>query len=75
MSNSPNPVSRAALSRALVIGAVLGIGAIILFVVLWVALGSTGLNDLARLFLSICIPPAIVAALIGGYLLIWRSRS
>ncbi len=74
MSNSPNPIRRA-LSRASIIGAVLGIGAIILFIVLWVALSGTDLSLIARILLSLCIPPALLAALMGVYLLVIRPRT
>ncbi len=75
MSNSPNPVSRRALSRGVIIGAVMGGAAIILFVLLWIVLGGVGLSNIARILLSLCIPPAILAALMGIYILVWRSRS
>ncbi len=73
MSNSPNPIHRA-LSRASIIGAVLGIAAIILFGILWVVLSGTSLSLIARILLSLCIPPALLAALMGVYLLVMRSR-
>ena len=72
--NTPNPVNRRALSRAGIFGAVLGITAIILFVVFWVVLGQTSLTVFARLFLALCLPPGIIAALVGGYVLIARPR-
>ena len=74
MSNSPNPIHRA-LSRASIIGAVLGIAAIILFVILWVVLSGTSLSLIARILLSLCIPPALLAALMGAYLLVIRPRA
>jgi hypothetical protein len=72
--NPPNPVNRRALSRAGIFGAVLGVAAIMLFVVFWVVLGQIGLTQFARLFLALCLPPAIIAALVGGYVLIARPR-
>lgn len=72
--NTPNPVNRKALSRAGVFGAVLGVAAIILFVVFWIVFGQMGLTQFARLFLALCLPPAIIAALVGGYVLIARPR-
>ncbi len=72
--NTPNPVNRRALSRASIFGAILGVAAIILFVVFWVVLGEMGLTQFARLFLALCVPPAIIAAIVGGYVLIARPR-
>lgn len=71
---SPNPIHRA-LSRASIIGAVLGIAAIILFGILWVVLGGTDLSPIARMLLSLCIPPALLTALMGLYLLVIRPRA
>lgn len=72
--NTPNPVNRRALSRASIFGAILGVAAIILFVVFWVVLGEMGVTQFARLFLALCVPPAIIAAIVGGYVLIARPR-
>lgn len=72
--NTPNPVNRRALSRASIFGAILGVAAIILFVVFWVVLGQLGVTQFARLFLALCVPPAIIAAIVGGYVLIARPR-
>lgn len=72
--NPPNPVNRRALSRASIFGAILGVAAIILFVVFWVVLGEMGVTQFARLFLALCVPPAIIAAIVGGYVLIAKPR-
>ena len=56
------------------VGAILGTLSIILFVVLWIVLGKIGAAQMLRLFLSLCVPPAIVAALFGAYILYARSR-
>lgn len=45
----------------------LGIG---LFVLLWVVLGSLEVGQIARLLLSLCIPPAVIAAIVGAYFLL-----
>jgi len=78
MSNPPptpvNPVNRTNLTRAMIAGGVLGVIAIILFVVLWVVLGNMGLASFARLFLSLCLPPAIIAALLVVYIRVARPR-
>ena len=74
MSNNPNPI-RTGLSRGSIFGLVLGVLAIILFVVLWLVLGSLNVSQFPRLMVSLCLPPAIIAALIGVYMLFGRSRT
>jgi len=74
MTNSPSPVNRRNLTRASVVGVILAVLAIVLFVVLWFGLGSLKLDTMPRLFASLCIPPAIIAGLIGVYILIRRPK-
>lgn len=70
MSQSPEPINRRSLSRALIAGAALAVLGIALFVALWTILGSQGADQAARLLLSLCIPPAVIAALLGAYFLL-----
>jgi hypothetical protein len=70
MSQSPSPLNRSSLTRALMAGAALAVLGIALFAGLWVVLGSQGVDQTARLLLSLCIPPAIIAALLGAYFLL-----
>ncbi|MBK8026595.1 MAG: hypothetical protein IPK19_35710 [Chloroflexi bacterium] len=72
MSNNQNPFDPATLRRMLTAGAILAVGGIILFVLLWLALGSANVQNFPRLILSLCVPPAIIALLLGGYFLISR---
>ena len=72
MSNPPPPLNKNNLTRAGVAGAGLAILGIVLFVVLWVLLGSAQLASAPRLFASLCIPPAIIAGIIGVYILVKR---
>jgi lipopolysaccharide export LptBFGC system permease protein LptF len=51
--------------------AVLGIG---LFVLLWQGLGSAGVANAPRLLVSMCLPPAIIAIMVGVYFLAFRAR-
>lgn len=74
MNNIPGPVKQG-LSKASVIGAILGVFAIILFVILWTVLGQLGLESLPRLFGAMCIPPAIIAGLMGAYILLVKPGS
>jgi hypothetical protein len=53
-------------------GAGLAVVGIALFVGLWVILGNMEVAEFPRLILSLCIPPAIMALLLGGYILLVR---
>lgn len=55
------------LSRTLVAGVGLAGLAVILFLVLWAGLGGARVEQAPRLFVSLCVPPAVV----GGLLIIW----
>lgn len=74
MQETPNPLNRRSMTRAGIAGIVLATLGVVLFIVLWVTLGSAGISQLARLLLSLCLPPAIIAALIGIYVLVARTR-
>ncbi len=60
------------MTNAVVAGGVLAALAIGMFIVLYVILGSTGLDDAHRLFVSMCAPPVVLALLVGGYALTKR---
>ena len=70
----PNPVNPEAIKRASTFGAFLGVFGIIAFVVLWVLLGNAGAEQIPRLFLSLCIPPALIGLIVLGYIFYARSR-
>lgn len=74
MSN-PSPLNRRNLSRATGVAVALSTGGVILFLVLWVTLGNAGVDAFARLIVSMCVPPGLIAALVGGYFLIARPGS
>jgi lipopolysaccharide export LptBFGC system permease protein LptF len=63
----PKQITRAAIAGLVLSG--LGIG---LFVIIWNVLGSAGVADFPRLFAAMCAPPAIIAAIVGFFLLIVR---
>ncbi len=67
------PFSKETLSRASAVGISLGIGGVLLFVVLWAVLGSFGVEQIPRLLIALCLPLAIMAGAIGGYLLLARQ--
>ncbi|MBA3873232.1 MAG: hypothetical protein H0X30_29205 [Anaerolineae bacterium] len=74
MSNSPSPLNGRNLTRAGVIGLVLAVLAIVLFLVLWVVLGSFKLDAMPRLFASLCVPPAVLAGIMGIYILTRKPK-
>lgn len=49
-----------------------GIGA---FVGLWAVLGKVGMSDFPRLIVAFCAPPALIAILIGGYMLASAAKA
>jgi hypothetical protein len=53
--------------RALMIGFGLSVMGIALFLLLWFALPIE--SQATRLFLAMCLPPAVIALLVGGYAL------
>jgi|GEM_PF-1226004 len=68
----PNPLGPAALRRMLIVGAVLAVGGVGLFVALWVLLGQANVESFPRLILSMCVPPAVIALIVGGLFLFGR---
>jgi hypothetical protein len=75
MNKDTGPVIRQSLSKASVIGAVMAMGGIVLFVVLYGVLGNMGIQASMRILIALCIPPAIMALLIGGYFLLFRPKT
>jgi hypothetical protein len=69
MTNSPGPLNKDNLSRATIAGTALAVGGIVLFLILYAALGSAGIDSLSRVILALCVPPALMAVLVGGYFL------
>lgn len=74
MSNDPGPL-RQSISRASIVGVGLAVFGIILFLVLWSFFGQAGLSSMPRLIGALCIPPAVIAALIGAYVLFIRNNA
>lgn len=70
MNNSP--FNKENLSRASTLGISLGVGGIALFVVLWLVLEGFGVEQIPRLLIALCLPPALIAGAIGGYMLLVR---
>ena len=59
--------------RVVLSGAALAIIGIVLFAVLWSVLA--GVDSFPRLILSMCVPPTIMAAIVGVYMLVVRPGS
>lgn len=55
--------------------AVLALLGILLFAILWQSLGAWGVANLPRLVISVCLPPAVIALIVGVYFLVFRARS
>lgn len=73
MSNSPfNKQNVPRMVTAGVVLAVVGVGA---FIVIWLLMGNAGVANLPRLVVSLCVPPALIAAILGVYILVSRSKS
>lgn len=72
MTNTPNPLNKQSLSRASVVGVGLAGLGIALFLILWFVLGQSGMETLPRLIVALCVPPAVIATLIGAYVLFIR---
>ncbi|GAB4315199.1 MAG: hypothetical protein Kow00117_07240 [Phototrophicales bacterium] len=67
-----DPISRKALTRAAVAGVILaGIG-IVLFIGIWILLDD--IDALPRLFVALCIPPGVIAIILGVFFLIVRPK-
>jgi hypothetical protein len=58
--SSNYPVGRIVMMGTLIAG-----GALTIFGLLWIGLGAVGAAPLARLALSVCVPPTLMAVVIG----------
>jgi lipopolysaccharide export LptBFGC system permease protein LptF len=67
-------VDNKTLRRVILAGSGLAAVIIVLFVVLWVGLGSTGVSPFPRLVLSVCLPPVVMAAGFGVYFITVRPK-
>ncbi len=75
MSETPNPLNTQRLTRASIAGVILAVAGVIAFVILWIVLGNAGVDQFPRLIVSLCVPPALIAMLVGGYFLLIQPRS
>lgn len=67
------PAGRPNLSKPLIMGAVLAVLGVVLFLVIYIALAES--EAVIRLFVAMCVPPAVIASIIGVYVLVARPGS
>lgn len=65
-----DPLDRKRISRIGIAGAVIGVVAVAMFMGLWIVLGNANVDDFPRLVISVCVPPAIMTAIIGAFILL-----
>ncbi len=73
MSNAP--LNGNNMTRILIAGMLLAVVGVGSFVLIWGMMGSAGVANLPRLLVSMCIPPAIIALIMGVYILVTRSKA
>ena len=56
-------------------GAALGFAGVVLFVLMWGALGNAGVDFFPRVIVSVCAPPALIALAVGVYFLVIQPGS
>ncbi|MBE2184124.1 MAG: hypothetical protein IAE89_11905 [Anaerolineae bacterium] len=59
--------------RALIAGAFLAVLGVVIFILLWASLGGAGVANAPRLFISMCVPPAVIGLVFGLYALFGRK--
>lgn len=67
------PTGRPDLSRLWIAGAVLALVGTAFFIALYITLAEA--EPVARVLISMCVPPAVIAGLIGVYILVVRPSS
>lgn len=73
MNNKPESLIPKLLMNASVYGVALAVFGIIAFIALWMVLGSAGVSQTPRLFIALCVPPVLFAAIIGVLALVKRK--
>jgi lipopolysaccharide export LptBFGC system permease protein LptF len=59
------------LQIGVVLATAVGVG---LFFLLWQVMGDAGVEQFPRLIIAMCVPPMLIAVLVGVYILIFRAR-
>ena len=63
------------IKRTTIAGALLALVGVGMFIGLWVVLCNTDVSQFARLILSLCVPPILMALGVGIYFLVVRSST
>jgi hypothetical protein len=74
MTNTPSPLNKRSITRASIIGSVMAVGGIILFLILYAAMTSAGADPVQRVVVALCVPPMLMALLMGGYFFFGRRK-
>jgi hypothetical protein len=74
MSQTPDPMNAGNIARASRIGLAVAAGGVILFLVVWFVLEPLGVDHVPRIVIAVCLPPALIALVAGGYVLLIPSR-
>ena len=75
MANAPGPLNKQSLSKATIAGSIMAVGGIILFLILYAALTKAGADPVQRVVVALCVPPGLMALLVGGYFLLGRREN
>jgi lipopolysaccharide export LptBFGC system permease protein LptF len=70
MAETPTPSGERQILNIQIYVLILVVTAIGLFGLIWLVLGELGATGATRLFASLCLPPGIIALLIGIYVLL-----
>lgn len=74
MEESPEPSGGQQLMRIQAYVVILAVIAVILFGSCWFVLGELGIDSAPRLLASFCLPPGIIALILGIFLVIRRNN-
>ena len=72
MGQTPPPVNKGMLRIGLLAGIVLSLVGVGSFLAIW--FGMTSIAQTPRLLMAVCIPPLIIAVLLGGFVLFARRN-
>lgn len=73
MGKSPDPLDAKRLLRTQLVVFVLVAGGVGAFLLLYVLLDGVG--QVQRLLIALCVPPALMAVLVGGYFLLTANQT
>jgi hypothetical protein len=74
MGNKPDAFTTNRVLKFLAAGFALALFGVGVFVGMWALLGEAGMADFPRLIMSFCLPPALIAVIIGAFMLLTHRR-